>query len=94
MEEKVITTKLQHNVLMESRSKLVLSGIKEVDSFEEDNVVLKTTKGNLTIRGNGMKMESYNNEVGDLVLNGDIFALVYTNDKENTSGGFFSRIFK
>ncbi|MBQ4155067.1 MAG: sporulation protein YabP [Clostridia bacterium] len=94
MEEKVITTKLQHNVLMESRSKLVLSGVKEVDSFEEDNVVLKTTKGNLTIRGNGMKMESYNNEVGDLVLNGDIFALVYTNDKENTSGGFFSRIFK
>ena len=94
MEEKVITTKLQHNVLMESRSKLVLSGVKEVDSFEEDNVVLKTTKGNLTIRGNGMKMESYNIEVGDLVLNGDIFALVYTNDKENTSGGFFSRIFK
>lgn len=94
MEDKVITTKLQHNVLMESRQKLVLSGVKEVDSFEEDNVLLKTTKGNLTIRGNGMKMESYNNEVGDLILNGDIFALVYTNDKENPGGGFFSRIFK
>lgn len=94
MEDKVISTKIEHNVLMESRHKLVLSGVKEVDSFEEDNVLLKTTKGNLTIRGNGMKMESYNNEVGDLILNGDIFALVYTNDKENSGGGFFSRIFK
>lgn len=94
MEDKVISAKIEHNVFLESRRKLVLSGVNEVDSFEEDNVLLKTTKGNLTIRGNGMKMESYNNEVGDLVLNGNIYALVYTNDKDNSGGGFFGRIFK
>lgn len=84
----------QHNVILEQRNKLILSGVTEVDSFEDDNVEIKTTKGSLTIRGNGMRMESYNSEVGDLVVNGDIFALVYTNDSATASGGFFHRIFK
>lgn len=84
---------VQHNIIMEQRSRLVLSGISDVESFEEDNVQLKTTKGNLTIRGNNMKMESYQSEVGDLVMNGDIYALVYMNDS-SAKEGFFSRIFK
>lgn len=84
---------VQHNVIMEQRNRLVLSGVNDVETFEEDNVQLKTTKGNLTIRGNRMKMESYQSEVGDLVMNGDIYALVYMNDS-GTKEGFFSRIFK
>lgn len=94
VEENSKALKGQHNVIMEQRSKLILSGVTEVASFEEDNVDLKTTKGSLTVRGNGLRMENYNSEVGDLVVNGDIFALVYTNDSTDTSGGFFRRIFK
>ena len=82
-----------HNIIIENRSKLILSGINEVVSFEEDNVQLKTTKGDLTIRGNNMKMESFQSEIGDLVMRGDIYALVYVNDT-GAKEGFFSRIFK
>lgn len=83
----------QHNVIMEDRKKLVISGVLEVDSFEEDNILVKTSKGDLTIRGNNLKMESYVSDVGDLVINGDVYALVYINDSEQKSG-FLSRLFK
>ena len=86
-------TEKQHNIILENRKKLVLSGITEVESFEDDSVELKTTKGALTIKGEFLKMESYISSVGDLTVNGNIYALVYLNDSEKKTG-FFSRLFK
>ena len=84
---------LPHNIILEDRNKLVLSGVVEVCSFEEDNVSLKTTKGDLTVRGDSMKMEDYRSETGDMTVKGNVYAIVYMNDS-NSSGGFFRRIFK
>lgn len=84
----------QHNVIMEERKKLVLSGVLEVISFEEDNAELKTTLGDLTVRGSDFKMENYNSETGDLNISGNVYAFVYTNDNAENKGGILKRIFK
>ena len=78
---------------MENRSKMVLSGVLDVITFEEENVQLKTVKGNLTIRGDKLKMERYQSEIGDLIIYGNIYALVYVNDL-NEKQGFWNRLFK
>lgn len=83
----------QHNIILENRTKLVLSGVLEVESFEEDSAQLKTSKGNLTIRGTGLKMESFISGAGDLTILGNVYALVYLNDTVKKSG-FISRLFK
>lgn len=83
----------QHNVILEDRKKLVLSGVFDVISFEEDNVQLKTSKGELNIRGDGLKMENFILETGDLTINGNIYALVYLNDSFKKQS-FFGRLFK
>ncbi len=85
--------KIPHNIVMEQRSKLILSGVTEVVTFETDNVALKTTMGNLCIKGSDMRMDSYNSTTYDLEIGGNIFAIVYTNDSAGKEG-FFSRIFK
>lgn len=82
-----------HNLILENRNKLVLSGVTEVESFEEEAVQLKTTKGQLTIRGERLKMENFISNVGDLTLHGNVYALVYINDSDKKSG-FLSRLFK
>lgn len=83
----------QHNIILEDRRKLVLSGILEVESFEEECVQLKTAKGELNIRGDGLKMESFVSETGDLIINGNIYALIYLNDSAKKQG-LFNRLFK
>lgn len=83
----------QHNIILEDRKKLVLSGVLEVESFEEEAVELKTSKGDLTIRGDNLKMESFISETGDLIINGNIYAFIYLNDSTKKQG-FFSRLFK
>ena len=86
-------TEKQHNIVLENRKKLVMSGVLEVESFEDDVVELKTSKGDLTIRGENLKMESFISETGDLVVNGNIYAFVYLNDTSKKQG-FLNRLFK
>ena len=86
-------TEKQHNIVLENRKKLVMSGVLVVESFEDDVVELKTSKGELTIRGENLKMESFISETGDLVVNGNIYAFVYLNDTSKKQG-FLNRLFK
>ena len=82
-----------NNIILEDRKKLIISGVREVCSFETDEVILKTTKGSLTIRGDNLHMENYSSDIGDLTATGNIFAIVYTNDQV-TKTSFLSRVFK
>lgn len=93
MSNNTITYTKQHNLILEDRKKLVLSGVLEVESFEEEAIQLKTSLGDLSIRGDGLKMESFVSEIGDLVVLGNIYAIVYTNDSSKKQG-FLNRLFK
>ena len=50
MEENV---RLNHNIIVEDRKKMTLTGVKDVLSFDEETVVLDTSLGRLTIKGSG-----------------------------------------
>ncbi len=83
---------VMHNLIMENRKNAVFSGVKDVMGFDNETVMLKTSMGDLTVRGNDLKINSFNSESGDLHMQGLIIALVYTAEKRG--GGFFSRAFK
>ncbi len=77
----------QHTVHIENREKMMVSGVVDVDSFDEQTVVLLTEKGKLTVKGDGLKVIGFTVETGDLQLQGKIIALGYTQDnKKNILG--------
>ena len=69
------------------------SGIKDVISFDDETLLLNTALGKLTVKGQGIKIESFNTETGDLTATGNFHATVYMADSSN-EGGFISRIFR
>ena len=81
------------NVIIENRGKLNISGIKEVISFDDETLLLDTSLGKMTVKGENIRVESFNTETGDLLATGKIHAVVYMSDAK-TSGGFLSKIFK
>ncbi len=87
------TVKLPHNIIMENRKKLMITGVSEVDSFDEQTVVLVCDMGELTIKGSDLKIGSLNVDSGEVNIDGNIYGLVYA-DAENRSGGFLKRLFK
>lgn len=81
------------NVILESRKKLNISGVKTVVSFDEETLLLDTVLGRMTVKGEDIKIESFNTGSGDLSAVGTIHAVVYMAG-ENTGGGFISRLFR
>ena len=82
-----------HHIMMEERSSLTVSGVSDVDSFDELTVVVYTDLGELTVKGENLHINRLNLESGELMLEGHIQSLVYT-EVHSRSGGFFGRLFK
>ncbi len=82
-----------HNVIIDCRKKLSISGIKDVASFDDETAVLVTVMGKMTVKGENLKMISFDNESGSISAEGRIHAVVYMSEAEH-SGGFLSRLFK
>ncbi|MCR5112124.1 MAG: sporulation protein YabP [Ruminococcus sp.] len=70
-------SKQNQNIILESRKSLSISGITDVDSFDEKTIVLYTQLGELTIQGRELHIDSMSVETGDMSITGDIWALVY-----------------
>ncbi len=93
MAEEKRTVKMPHNVILEDRKSLMITGVSDVDSFDDQTVTVYTDMGEMTIRGTGLHIGKLSLETGELNITGNIFALGYSDDREK-SGGLFSRIFK
>ena len=81
-----------HNIIIEDRKKLTLSGVKDVISFDDETLLLETVLGRLTVKGAGLHIVNFDTASGDLFAEGKIYAAVYTSDEKN--GGFLSRVFR
>lgn len=85
--------KRKHNLIMEDRKNLTLTGIVDVDSFDEQTVILITDIGELTIKGLSLQIKGFSIESGELSLDGKIESLAYQ-EVNRTNGGFFSKLFR
>ena len=96
MEDKKITKNKIQNILLENRQKLSVSGVSEVDSFNDEYIIVNTEMGVLLIRGQFLKINRLNLENGELLVEGNIYACEYTEDESSRgkNGGFLARLFK
>lgn len=81
-----------HNVIIENRERLTLSGVEDVVSFDELELELVTELGELTVRGEMLNIESLNRDTGDMLITGIINELAYA-DKKPEAKGFFKKLF-
>ena len=83
------------NLFLENRKKLTLSGVIEVISFDEQKIDLTTNLGNLTIKGEELKMNKLDVQNGDVIIAGDIASIVYNGKiSKKSNESIISRLFK
>lgn len=75
MQEKI--TRQEHSLILEGRKKLSLSGVTDVDSFDEKIINLYTEMGELTIKGRELHIDAVSVETGNMSITGDIWAVIY-----------------
>lgn len=62
---------------LENRKNLILTGILEVISFDDQKIFLNTKLGNLSIKGEGLKMNKLDVQNGDVIIIGTILSMIY-----------------
>ena len=82
-----------HSVHMDDRRLMSVSGVKDVDSFNEQFVQLLTEAGELRIEGADLHITKLNLEDGVVMLEGNICGVVFEDEQEERTG-LWSRIFK
>ena len=81
-----------HNLILEDRRRLSVSGVMEVISFDDSQVVMETDRGVLTVDGGELHVEKLSLDVGELTLEGEIDSISYAKESR-AKGGFWSRVF-
>ncbi|MFA5524700.1 MAG: sporulation protein YabP [Tissierellales bacterium] len=95
MTEKRITGK-SNNIILEDREKLGISGVEFVESFNDNTIILATSKGGINVKGASLNISKLNLDEGNVTIQGVINSITYTN-KEISNGkgnGLLGKMFK
>ena len=96
--EKKVESKIEEgksNLVLENRKRLSLSGVIEVISFDEQKIDLTTSLGNLTIKGEALKMNKLDVQNGDVIIAGSIVSIVYNGKiSKKSNESIISKLFK
>lgn len=69
----------QHDLRMNNRKMLDITGVKNVESFDSEEFLLQTELGHLTIRGQNLHIKNLSLEEGILSIEGLVHSLMYLN---------------
>ena len=94
-ERKTINTGVIQNLILENRSKLSISGVLDVLSFDDQVVVVETELGLLTVKGENIRINKLSIDTSEVIVEGEISYLAYSDkDLEKNKSSFMSKIFK
>ena len=86
---------INHDVIIKSRKRTEMTGISDVTSFDDGTIVAQNEKFGISIEGENLKIEKFNAETGELVLNGKINGIFYfTNNSTQKKKKSIIDIFK
>ena len=75
-----------------NREQMTLCGIEEVGSYDAAGILVKSALGELVIRGEGLRIKSFDRASGKLLVEGKFSALQYAETREK-SEGLWGRLF-
>ena len=84
---------LNHNITINERKNIIISGVKKIESFDNEEFLLETTMGNIVIKGTDLEIIKLDTYQGNVTIKGVIVSLSYT-DGTKKEEGVFSKLFK
>ncbi|MGD6804866.1 sporulation protein YabP [Rossellomorea vietnamensis] len=88
-------TMQEHDVMMRGRRLLDITGVKQVESFDNEEFLLETVMGFLSIRGQNLQMKNLDVDKGIVSIKGKVFDIVYLDEQSGEKAkGLFSKLFR
>ncbi|WP_047986254.1 sporulation protein YabP [Ornithinibacillus californiensis] len=85
----------EHQLKLNNRRLLEITGVKEVDSFDNEEFLLETVMGYLIIRGQNLQLKNLDVGEGVVSIKGKIYEVSYVDEQhQEKAKGFFSKLFR
>ena len=82
-----------HRLTLDGRDKLTVSGVEDVERFDENEIVMNTAEGVLIVSGENLHIGKLSLDGGELHVDGRVDALSYEDGGGTRGGGLLSRLF-
>ena len=83
-----------HVVNIDNRERVSVTEVADVESFNEEIILLSLKNGGLIIRGEKLHIQKLDLEEGSVLITGSIGSAVYTEKKDRQDKGFLKKILK
>ncbi len=85
-----------HTINLVERKNLMITGVKKIENFDEEEFLMETAMGFLAVKGEGLQLIKLDTLQGNVTIKGMISGFSYVDsvgkkEKENT---IFNRLFK
>jgi len=86
----------KHEIKIDQRENVFVSGVNELISFDEENIIVDTQMDVLIIRGHGLHVTKLNLDNGELEIEGEIYEVRYEQQGvgQKNRASFLKKIFK
>ncbi len=91
-EESRVARDGEHRLVLEGREQLTVTGVEEVESFDENSIVMGTSKGVLVVRGEQLHIEQLSLDGGALKVEGYVDSITYEEERTARGGGLLARL--
>jgi len=93
--EKIMATPKEHNIQINNRKETEINGVKDIDSFDNEEFLIETVMGYLVIRGQNLQLKNLNVDEGLVQIKGKVFEMAYVDEQQSgRAKGLFSKLFK
>ena len=81
---------LPHNLVLNERKLLTVTGVTEVVSFDDTSVIAQTDLGTLVVQGENLQLKTLLPEGGQVTVEGNIATLMY--EEPRPAGSLWRRL--
>lgn len=94
--DKDLMTNYNHTITINERKNINITGVKKIDSFDNEEFLLETTMGYIIIKGESLEIIKLDTYQGNVAIKGKINSLIYMENlgKKEKEEGIFSKLFK
>lgn len=89
-----VITSLNHSVTINERKNIIITGVKKIESFDEEEFFMETSMGNLTLKGEGLEIIKLDTYQGNVSIKGKANSITYFDGIKEKDGGLFNKLFK
>lgn len=94
-ERKSMNSNIIQNLILENRSKLSVSGVLDVLSFDDKIIIIETELGLLTVKGDNLRVNKLSIDTSEVIVEGEVNSISYSSkDLDKKNEGFLGKIFK